>query len=52
MMAFLLHLKDIESGQFDIEELKKFSVNTGFDVLIVDYAVIKDGELKYLGTVH
>jgi hypothetical protein len=52
MTACFLHLKDIKSGQFKIDDLKQFSINTGFDVLIVDYAVIRNGKLNYLGTVH
>lgn len=48
MTAFICDKKDIDSGQFPIDDLKTFTENTKTVIVIPGYAYIKDGEVKYL----
>ncbi len=46
--TFICQQKDIDSGQFTIEALKFFTLNTGTRVVIPGHAVIQDGIIKYI----
>jgi len=45
---FVTSKRNIDSGLFDIEKLKKFSINNNVKVLIPNYAEIENGNIKYL----
>ena len=48
MVTFICQQKDLDSGQFTVEMLKTFTINTGTRVVIPGYAVIQAGEIKYI----
>ncbi len=47
-ITFVVDVKDIQSGQFGWEELKKMSINLGCLVYIRNYAVISEGKIFYV----
>lgn len=47
-VVFVASRKEINSGNYKIDELKTFSKNTGIRVLIPKYAEIENGKIKYL----
>lgn len=50
MNIFHCDKKEIESGQFSIDELKEFSKKNWIDEIIIPYfAVIINGEIEYTG---
>lgn len=48
MITLFAEKKDIESGQFPIQELQAFSERTGARVVIRGYAKIEQGIITYL----
>jgi hypothetical protein len=48
MTTLVCEKKDIDSGQFKIDELKRFTLNTGARILIRGYGEVMAGELKLL----
>lgn len=47
MITFAVDKKDVDSGQFPINHLKQFTMNTDSKVIIRSYAEIVNGEIKY-----
>ena len=50
MVLFTTNKKEVDSGQFPIEQLQEFSKNTKSIVAIKDYAVIIDGVVSFYQT--
>lgn len=46
--VFVCNKKDIDSGQFPIEDLKYFSSNANVKIMIKDYAFIEHGEMELI----
>ena len=47
MTVFTCTKKEIDSGQFPLEELKIFTVNTGAVVHVAKFAIIENGKVNY-----
>jgi hypothetical protein len=48
MITFVCQKSEVQSGQFPIDELQKFSKRTGATVVIRDYAIITYGIIQWL----
>ena len=46
MTTFICTQKEIESGQFKIDDLKKMTLKTDCVIIIKKYATIKNGEVE------
>ena len=47
MIAFICDKKDIDSGQFEMDDLEIMTLNTGACVVIRDHGKIINGEFFY-----
>jgi hypothetical protein len=48
MLTFACEKRIIDSGQFKIEDLKKFSINTSSKIIIPGFAIIESGKIEYI----
>jgi len=48
MITLVCQKSEVQSGQFPIDELQKFSKRTGAKIIIRNYAIIRDGVISFI----